>query len=38
MNKRKTEFITFGTTSCLKKQDLSETRVGGDVVKGSDTI
>ena len=33
-----TEFITFGTRSCLKKQDLTEIRVGDDVMKGSDTI
>ena len=38
MNNRKTEFITFGKKSCLKKQDLHEIRVGHDVVKGSHTI
>ena len=38
MNNAKTEFITFGTRSCLKKQYLSEIRVGNDVVKGSETI
>ena len=38
MNNGKTEFITFGTRSCLKKQYLSEIRVGNDVVKGSETI
>ena len=31
-------FGTFGTRSCLKKQYLSEIRVGNDVVKGSETI
>ena len=38
MNDRKTEFITFGTSSYLKKQDLPEIRVRDDMVKGSDTI
>ena len=38
MNNGKTEFITFGTRSCLKKQDLSEIRVGNDVLKGSESI
>ena len=38
MNNGKTEFITFGTRSCLKKQYLPEIRVGDDVVKGSETI
>ena len=38
MNNAKTEFITFGTRSGLKKQHLSEIRVGNYVVKGSETI
>ena len=38
MNNGKTEFITFGIRSCLKKQYLSEIRVGNDMVKGSETI
>ena len=38
MNNGKTEFITFGTRSCLQKQYLSEITVGNDVVKGSETI
>ena len=38
MNNGKTEFITFGTRSCLKKQGLPEIRVGDDVVRGLDTI
>ena len=33
MNDGNTEFITFGTGSCLKKEDLPELRVGDDVVK-----
>ena len=38
MNNGKTEFITFVTRSCLKKQYLSQIRVGNDVVKGSESI
>ena len=38
MNNEKTEFITFGTRSCLQKHYLSEIRVGNNVVKGSETI
>ena len=38
MNNGKTDFITYGTRSCLKKQYLSDIRVGNDVVKGSETI
>ena len=38
MNNGKTEFITFRTKSCLKKQYLSDIKVGNDVVKGSETI
>ena len=38
MNNGKTEFIIFGTRSFLKKQYLSEIRVGNNVVKGSETI
>ena len=38
MNNKKKEFITFGTRSHLKKQDLPEIGVGDDVVKCSDTI
>ena len=33
MNDGNTEFITFGTGSCLEKEDLPELRVGDDVVK-----
>ena len=35
MNNGKTEFITFGTRSCLKKKDLFEIRVRNNVVRGS---
>ena len=38
MNNAKTEFITFGLRSGLKKQYLPQIRVGNDVVKGSETI
>ena len=38
MSNAKTEFITFGSRSGLKKQYLSEIRVGNDVVKSSETI
>ena len=38
MNNGKTEFITFRTRSCLKRQNLPEIRLGDDVVKGSGTI
>ena len=38
MNNGKTEFITFGTRSCIKRQYLSEIRFGKNVVKGSETI
>ena len=33
MNNAKTEFITFGSTSGLKKQYLSDIRVGNKVIK-----
>ena len=33
MNNAKTEFITFGSRSGLKKQQLSEVKVGNEVVK-----
>ena len=38
MNNAKTEFITFGSRSGLKKQYLSEIIVGNEVVKSSETI
>ena len=38
MNNVKTEFITFGIGSCLKKQYLSEIRDSNDVAKGSEII
>ena len=38
MNNAKTEFITFGSRSGLKKQYLSEIRVRNEVVKSSETI
>ena len=38
MNNAKTEFIAFGSRSGLKKQYLSEIKVGNDVVKSSETI
>ena len=38
MNNAKTEFITFGSRSGLKKQYLSEIRVGNYMVKSSETI
>ena len=38
MNNTKTEFITFGSRSGLKKQYLSEIKVGNDVAIGSKTI
>ena len=38
MNNAKREFITFGSRSGLKKQYLSEIRVGNEVVKSSETI
>ena len=38
MNKAKTKFITLGSRSGLKKQYLSEIRVGKKVVKSSETI
>ena len=38
MNNAKTEFITYGSKSGLKKQILSEIRVGNEIVKGSDPI
>ena len=38
MNNAKPEFITFGSKSGLKKQYLSEIRVGNEVVKSSETI
>ena len=33
MNDGNTEFITFATKSCIKKEDLPELRVGDDVAK-----
>ena len=38
MNNAKTKFITFGSRSGLKKQYLSEIRVGNEVVKSSEMI
>ena len=38
MNNAKTEFITFGSRSGLKKQYLSEIKVRNEVVKSSETI
>ena len=38
INNAKTEFITFGSRSGLKKQYLSAIRVGNKVVKSSETI
>ena len=38
MNNAKTEFITFGSRSGLKKQYLSEIRVGNEVIKSSETM
>ena len=38
MNDAKTEFITYGSKSGLKKQTLSEIRVGNEVVKSSESI
>ena len=38
MNNAKTELITFGSRSGLKKQYLSEIKVGKEVVKSSETI
>ena len=38
MNNAKTEFISFGSRSGLKKQYLSEINVGNEVVKSSETI
>ena len=38
MNNAKTEFITYGSKSGLKKQILSEIRVGNEVVKSSESI
>ena len=38
MNDAKTEFITCGSRSGLKKQILSEIRVGNEVVKSSESI
>ena len=38
MNNAKTEFITFGSRSGLKKQYLSEIRVENEVVKSSETL
>ena len=38
MNDAKTEFITYGSKSGLKKQILSEIRVGNEVVKNSESI
>ena len=38
MNNAKTELITFGSRSGLKKQYLSEIRVGNEVVKSSETV
>ena len=38
MNNAKTECITFGSRSGLKKQYLSEIKVRNEVVKGSETI
>ena len=38
MNNAKTEFITFGSRSSLKKQQLSEIRVGNEVIKSSESI
>ena len=38
MNNAKTELITFGSRSGLKKQYLSEIKVGNEVVKSSETI
>ena len=38
MNNAKTEFITYGSKTGLKKQILSEIRVGNEVVKSSESI
>ena len=38
MNNPKTELITFGSRSGLKKQQLQEIRVGNEVVKSSESI
>ena len=38
MNNAKTELITFGSRSGLKKQQLPEIRVGNEVVKSSESI
>ena len=38
MNNAKTEFIAFGSRSGLKEQQLSEIRVGNEVVKSSESI
>ena len=38
MNNAKTELITFGSRSGLKKQQLPEIRVGNDVFKSSESI
>ena len=38
LNNAKTEFITVGSRSSIKKQYLSEIKVRNDVVKGSETI
>ena len=38
MNNVKTELITFGSRSQLKKQHLSEIKAENEVVKGSESI
>ena len=38
MNNAKTELITFGSRSGLKKQQLPEIRVGNEVVKSSESF
>ena len=38
MNNAKTEFITYGSISGLKKQILFEIRVGNEVIKSSESI
>ena len=38
MNNAKSELITFGSRSSLKKQQLPEIRVGNEVVKSSESI